>query len=76
MVYSLDNAMYIGNYSDEKGEDHETIAMPDMTKTYLELGFKLNEIENQIYKISGTSKGLLIKSRKALVLEMNSIKKK
>lgn len=76
LVYSLDNALYIANYSDEKGENDGTIAMPDMNKTYLELGFTLNEVDNQFYKISGSGKGLMVLSWKALELQMKREKSK
>jgi hypothetical protein len=72
LVYSLDHAMYITNYSEEKGENDGVVDMPDENLTYLELGYNLNEIENQFYKIKNTNKGLMILSRKALELQMKS----
>lgn len=76
LVYSLDNAMYITNYSDEKGENDGVIEMPEKGKNYLELGFELNEKENQFYKIGDTGKGLMILSKLRLEYQMKQASNK
>jgi len=72
LVYSIDHAMYVTNYSEKKGENDGVVEMPEEGKTYLDLGYKLNDVKNQFYKIGNTGKGLMILSRKALELQMKS----
>jgi hypothetical protein len=69
LVYSLDHAMSITNYSPEKGGSQGTVEMPDLSKTYLELGYELKESENQIFQIGNTDKAVLILSRKVLEIQ-------
>ena len=69
LVYSLDHAMSITNYSSEKGGSQGVVEKPDLSKTYLELGYELKESENQIFQIGNTDKAVLILSRKVLELQ-------
>jgi hypothetical protein len=69
LTYALDNGMYIGNYSKEKGSALTEIDRPSKNQTYIDLNFEISD-QNQYYKIKGEDKVLVVKSKNVLMNEL------
>ncbi len=70
LVYALDNALYIANYSSAKGGEFESIVLdPYELPTFLELNLEIKD-QNQYFKIDGVDKLLVVKSKSVLTYEM------
>lgn len=69
MTYALDNAMYVANYSSQKGDVFVEIEAPKKNQTYIDLGLEILEM-NQYFKIKGQDKLLVVKSRGVMMNEL------
>jgi hypothetical protein len=70
LIYALDNALYVSNYSSAKGGQFESIVVdPDALPTFLELNLEIMD-QNQYFKIEGFDKLLVVKSTWVLNHEM------
>lgn len=71
LTYALDNGMYLANYSKEKGHEFIEIDAPKKNQTYVDLNLDIKDY-NQYYKVKGTEKLLVIKSREVLMNELKT----
>ena len=70
LVYALDNALYVSNYSSAKGGEFESIVLdPAALPTFVELDLEIKD-QNQYFKIDGFDKLLVVKSTWVLNHEM------